>query len=389
MGSRIEVAMADFLGYLLANIACIIFLGIVLFTLERGVDKQVSTLFLARIMMALMGYFTSDAIWVLFECGVFQCSKTVMYIITIIPYVCLLITSWLWFIYCEIVQGNTKILAMPRFFICAIPFFTAIIMLIVGVFTDYLFIIDESGYLEYGFLYAVLLSIPFGYLLISSVKAFYRAFTSNRYSDHSLYIAMGIFPITPMVCGVLQAFFLIIPIMCYGATAAVLLLYITATENRISKDPLTKINNRQEMNRYLSQKMKSRTQKMDLYLLIMDVDHFKGINDKYGHVEGDRALVTVARALEISCSDAKNRAFLSRYGGDEFIVVMEAENEQQVEETAAIIRDNITRLNEESGAAFKLEACIGYARYDFDNPVTIPQLIARADEKLYEMKKNR
>ena len=185
--------MADFLSYLLANIACIIFLGIVLFTLERGVDKQVSTLFLARIMMALMGYFTSDAIWVLFECGVFQCSKTVMYIITIIPYVCLLITSWLWFIYCEIVQGNTKILAMPRFFICAIPFFTAIIMLIVGVFTDYLFIIDESGYLEYGFLYAVLLSIPFGYLLISSVKAFYRAFTSNRYSDHSLYIAMGTF----------------------------------------------------------------------------------------------------------------------------------------------------------------------------------------------------
>ncbi len=381
--------MADFMGYLLANIACIIFLGIVLFTLERGVDKQVSTLFLERIMLALMGYFASDAIWVLFECGVFPCSKTIMYIITIIPYVCLLITAWLWFIYCEIVQGNTKILTISRFFIYAIPFLAAIIILVIGVFTDYLFIFDDSGYLEYGFLYAVLLSIPFGYLLFSSVKAFFRAFTSNRYSDHSPYIAMGLFPITPMVCGVLQAFFLTVPIMCYGATAAVLLLYITATENRVSKDPLTKINNRQEMNRYLSQKMKSRTQKMNLYLLIMDVDDFKGINDKYGHVEGDRALVTVARALEISCSDTKNRAFLSRYGGDEFIVVMEAENEQQVEKTATIIRDNITKLNEESGAAFKLEACIGYARYDFDNPVTIPQLIDRADEKLYEMKKNR
>ena len=54
-------------------------------------------------MADFMGYFASDAIWVLFECGVFQCSKTVMYIITIIPYVCLLITAWLWFIYCEIV----------------------------------------------------------------------------------------------------------------------------------------------------------------------------------------------------------------------------------------------------------------------------------------------
>ncbi len=381
--------MSDCLGYVLANIACIVFLSIVLFTLEKGIDKQVSTLFLARIMLLLMGYFASDSIWVLFECGVFHCSKIVMYILTIIPYVCLLTTAWVWFIYCEIVQGNNKILKQPRFFICSIPFLIAIIIIIIGIFTDYLFVIGDSGYLEYGFLYAILLSIPFGYLSLSSLKAFYRAFTSNRYSDHSLYIAMGVFPITPLVCGVLQAFFLTVPIMCYGATAAVLMLYITATENRISRDPLTNINNRQEMHRYLTQKMKPRSQKMNLYLMILDVDHFKEINDKYGHIEGDRALVTVAQALQISCADAKNRAFISRFGGDEFIVVMEADNEQQVRNTAELIRENITKLNEESGAAFTLEACIGYARYDFDNPVTITQLIAQADEKLYEMKKNR
>lgn len=266
---------------------------------------------------------------------------------------------------------------------------TAIIILVIGVFTDYLFVIDESGYLEYGFLYAVLLSIPFGYLLSSSVKAFYRAYTSNRYYDHGLYIAMGLFPIMPLTCGVLQAFFLSTPIMCYGATVAVLMLYITATENRISTDPLTLINNRQEMQRYLTLKMKSRGQKMDLYLMILDVDHFKGINDKYGHIEGDMALVTVAESLKLSCTDSKNRPFLSRYGGDEFIVIMEAEDEKYVLQTAKTIRENITRLNEESGAPFKLEACIGYAKYDYDNPVTIPQLIAKADEKLYEMKNNR
>ncbi len=381
--------MPDYLGYVLANIACIVFLSIVFLTLARGIDKQVSTLFLARIILLLVGYFASDSVWVLFECGVLHCNNTVMYIITIIPYVCLLTTAWFWFIYCEIIQGNTKIVKRDKFLISAIPFFIAIIILIIGIFTDYLFKIDESGFLEYGFLYVILLCVPFGYLLTSSLKAFYRAFTSNRYYDHSLYIAMVVFPITPMVCGVLQAFILTVPIMCYGATAAVLLQYLTATENRISKDPLTNINNRQEMNRYLTQKMKSRTQKMDLYLLILDVDYFKGINDKYGHVEGDRALVTVAKAMEISCADAKNRAFLSRFGGDEFIVIMEAENEQQVINTAEVIRENITKLNEESGAAFKLAACVGYARYDFDNPVTIPQLIAQADVKLYEMKKNR
>ena len=381
--------MADCLNYVLANIACIVFLSIVIFTLERGVDKQVSTLLLARIMQFLVFYFASDSIWILFECGVFKCNKTAMYIITIIPYVCLLITALLWFIYCEIVQNNTRILVPPRIILCVIPFLIAIVILIIGIFTDYLFVIDESGYLEYGYLYAVLLSIPFGYLLLSSVKAFYRAFTNNRYCDHGIFIAMGVFPITPLACGVLQAFFLTTPIMCYGATAAVLLLYITAMENRVSTDPLTKINNRQEMQRYLTNKMKSRTQKMDLYLMILDVDHFKGINDKYGHIEGDKALVTVAEALKLSCSDTRNRSFLSRYGGDEFIVIIEAENELQIQKTAQLIRSNITKLNEESGAAFKLEACIGYAKYDYDNPVTIPQLIAKADEKLYEMKEKR
>lgn len=381
--------MADCLNYVLANIACIVFLSIVIFTLERGVDKQVSTLFLARTMQFLVIYFASDSIWILFECGVFKCNKTAMYIITIIPYVCLLITALLWFIYCEIVQNNTRILVPPRIILYVIPFLIAIVILIIGIFTDYLFVIDESGYLEYGYLYAVLLSIPFGYLLLSSAKAFYRAFTNNRYYDHGIFIAMGVFPITPLACGVLQAFFLTTPIMCYGATAAVLLLYITAIENRVSTDPLTKINNRQEMQRYLTNKMKSRTQKMDLYLMILDVDHFKGINDKYGHIEGDKALVTVAEALKLSCSDTRNRAFLSRYGGDEFIIIIEAENELQIQKTAQLIRSNITRLNEESGAAFKLEACIGYAKYDYDRPVTIPQLIAKADEKLYEMKEKR
>ena len=85
--------MADCLNYILANIACVIFLSIVLFTLVRGVDQQVSTILLTRIVLFLIGYFASDAIWVLFECGVFHCDKTVMYILTIVPYVCLLLTS--------------------------------------------------------------------------------------------------------------------------------------------------------------------------------------------------------------------------------------------------------------------------------------------------------
>ncbi len=379
--------MGVVVNYVIANIACIVFLCIVMFTMRRSDDKQASTIALLYITRLLVLYFASDCVWILFECGIYHCNMITMYFLTSFPYICLLITAWLWHVYCEIIQGNDRMRSRQGMIISAIPLLIAIIIMIYGIFTNALFTIDATGYLEYGMLYAVLLCIPFGYMMYSSIKAFYRSFTSNRYYDHGLYIAMGLFPITPMVCGVLQAFYLTTPIMCYGATAAVLLQYITAIENRISIDALTQVNNRQEMQRYLSRKMKNRVQGMDLYLLILDVDKFKSINDTYGHVEGDKALVTVSDALKMSCSDTKSKTFLSRYGGDEFIAIMEAENEQQVQETVDTIRSNIEKLNEESGVAFKLEASIGYARFDYDNPVTIPQLIAKADEKLYEMKK--
>ena len=384
-----EEVVGDYFNYVLANLACFVFLGTVMFTLERSGDKQSSTIVLQKLVRMLILYFLSDSVWILFDGGIFPSNKLIMNIATIVPYICLVITARLWYTYCEIVQGNMKVTTSQGIFKIMIPFYCAMIIMVIGFFTDYLFTIDENGHLEYRPLYVVLLVIPFGYLIYSSIKAFHRAFTNNRYYDHSLYIAMGMFPIPPIVCGLMQAFLLTVPIMCYGATSAVLFLYLTATENRISTDPLTQINNRQEMQRYLTSKMKSRTQGMDLYLLILDVDHFKEINDRYGHIEGDKALTTVAEGMKISCADAKNRAFLSRFGGDEFIVIMEAESEQQVQEKVNLIRYNVTRLNEESGAPYELKACAGYTRYDYDNPVTIPQLIAEADAKLYEMKKRR
>lgn len=381
--------MGDYFFYVEANIACVFIVGTILYKLERGVDKQISTVILIRMVRLLTIFFIADSIWVLFECKLLPSNKVVLYIATIIPYLCLVTSAWLWYLYCEIVQKNASILTHIGTFKSIIPFYVALLVLIIGIFKDVLFIIDENGYLEYGPLYAVLLSVPFGYLIYSSIKAFRRAFTNNRYYDHSLFVAMGIFPLFPIICGLLQSVFLTVPIICYGTAVAVLFLYTTATDNRVSTDALTQINNRQEMQRYLTLKMRSRIQGSDLYLLILDVDHFKEINDVHGHVEGDNALVTVAEALKVSCQDRKYRAFISRYGGDEFIVIMEAENEEQVIETASLIRSNIIRLNEESGAKYTLSACVGYAKFDYDNPVTIPQLIAEADKMLYEMKKNR
>ncbi len=139
--------MSNCFNYVLANMACVVFMGTVLFTLERGVDKQISTVILSYMMRLLVVYFVVDSVWMLCGSGVFKVNKTVFYIVSIIPYISLLITAWLWYMYCEIVQGNTDILARKRTFISAILFYLALNILVIGIFTDFLHVFDDTGHL--------------------------------------------------------------------------------------------------------------------------------------------------------------------------------------------------------------------------------------------------
>jgi diguanylate cyclase (GGDEF)-like protein len=78
-----------------------------------------------------------------------------------------------------------------------------------------------------------------------------------------------------------------------------------------------------------------------LAALMIDIDHFKSINDTYGHPEGDRCLVAVAR--EIARQLRHEQDFIARYGGEEFVVLMAA-NEAEARASAERIRSQISEL---------------------------------------------
>ena len=90
---------------------------------------------------------------------------------------------------------------------------------------------------------------------------------------------------------------------------------------QVSVDKLTQVNNRQNLLSYLSYKINNHEE--TVYLIMMDIDKFKTINDTYGHLAGDDALICVAKALKQACAQFKKRPFIARYGGDEFVVILE------------------------------------------------------------------
>ena len=169
----------------------------------------------------------------------------------------------------------------------------------------------------------------------------------------------------------------------------VLSFYLDAISDIISIDPLTKLNNRKELMRTISRRMKSyRDDGPDLYLFMVDANLFKGINDTYGHLEGDKALKRIADAMREACKQLKRRATISRYGGDEFVIAAELEKGESPNELSSEINRILGCLNKVDNSPYELTVSIGIAKYD---PFigTVKQFVSMADEELYKIKKSR
>ena len=120
-----------------------------------------------------------------------------------------------------------------------------------------------------------------------------------------------------------------------------------------------------------------------LSLVFVDIDHFKSINDTFGHEEGDRALKELARLLQRTF---RRSDVVARIGGDEFIVMMPEINPEGMKIVLDRVRSNFAAFNQDSGFPWHLSISLGVAVYDSTHPVTLEALMASADQSMYQAK---
>ena len=116
----------------------------------------------------------------------------------------------------------------------------------------------------------------------------------------------------------------------------------------------------------------------------MDIDGFKHINDQYGHSTGDAALIQAANILRATFN--RTSAFLARYGGDEFVVVLPECEERAVKEAAHKIRNGFEHFSNTKQLPFRLSVSIGYAVSAKKSDHRIAELFRKADENMYRDK---
>jgi diguanylate cyclase (GGDEF)-like protein len=113
---------------------------------------------------------------------------------------------------------------------------------------------------------------------------------------------------------------------------------------------------------------------------MLDVNHFKRINDKYGHVEGDYALKTVAQTLKTVAMKYGHDLFIGRYGGDEFTALYECNSEKKVKELCLEIKTTLKNITEDN--KYLLTVGTGYACYT-GKEMKLALLYDLADKALY------
>ena len=226
---------------------------------------------------------------------------------------------------------------------------------------------------RWNFLNILILFFLFGYIG-------YNIMYWDRYSDYFNLIVSVVF------------FFSAIFVLLVGTLAlqtATDLNQVSALRHENITDPLIGIYNRRHLNLKLAEEIKrAHRYNLQLFILLLDIDHFKNVNDTYGHYIGDLVLKSLGHLL---LKNVREMDIVARYGGEEIAIIAPhtsvltaadlAERLRQVVETSVIVPAD----EQEDRQAVTISVSIGVAGLD-RQIVDIQSLIERTDKALYEAK---
>jgi diguanylate cyclase (GGDEF)-like protein len=158
--------------------------------------------------------------------------------------------------------------------------------------------------------------------------------------------------------------------------------HLKELENVAYRDMLTRAYNRHYGMQLLDDWLSGR---VHFILCFVDMDNLKYVNDKFGHVEGDKYILAVTEALR----NFSPQAQIARLGGDEFMLLVQGWTKKDAEDRLEELRSQLARHNEEPGALYNHSMSYGVIEVGSDNTISRTDLLSTADEKMYEYKRAR
>ncbi|WP_312044941.1 GGDEF domain-containing protein [Anaerotignum sp.] len=371
------------------NIFIIILLALIILIGKTAVQGQKNFKLFYRVIVFFILTLTASSLYYLTEGTTLKGAALVSHFMMIMYQLFGAISAYSWFIFVlhetqfhETHENSPCSPSLKNLYM--LPLLFQCILLIGSPTTHWIFYFNEKNqYLPGSILQFILMT---GYLFAGASISFIKYIKENKYAQQKNCFYLCLFSLLPLLGMGIDVIFpkanSILPFL----VISLIMQYLNLMKKEIFQDPLTKLNNRREFQRHLV-KMTKTTRKEDVFLIFFDINDFKSINDTFGHVEGDRALIMIAEMLNAAFSNTK--AFIARYGGDEFAVILQ-KNETEILSYLKKVDVSLATLS--ASLPYNISLSVGYSVYGEENANTIERLIQSADKKMYwnkeENKKN-
>lgn len=188
----------------------------------------------------------------------------------------------------------------------------------------------------------------------------------------------------PLIAAYLQAMLYGVALLWPALTISLLLIFVYIQSTLMNTDHLTTLFNRREFDSYIDSFKRRRIRKKYTAGIMLDLNHFKHINDLYGHSSGDDALIYMSKILRHTF---RHNDFIARIGGDEFAAILEVEEEIELNNLITQLKNNISAFNATGKAPYRLSISIGFGIFIPEEDHTLKEFFHKLDTYMYKDKR--
>ena len=369
--------------YVATYVFVALFCAVILSRVSSDVGRQLEVRYFRFEMATLILYCLLESIWAVGNFGLSDAINRFNVALSVVNHILVCALCYFWFCYMESYLHSRIANRREWRLVAAIPFVLSALLSISTLWNGLVFSVGPDGSAQRGSLYLVTVVIAYGYASIATIRALHAATKAENRPRRSELVTMSLFVIPPAAVGVIDTLIPLMPIVAPAFFFSFLIVFTMLLESQISTDQLTGLNNRRRADKHFAELLDTLSAHDRCILFMIDGNKFKAINDNYGHLEGDNALCIIANALRDACRNSG--AFIARWGGDEFVIMVREEDINSPEDFINLIEDCLLYESYERGLPYKLAVSVGYA-YFTSNGQSRRQVLEEADRVLYEAK---
>lgn len=365
--------------YIEINVIALLIITLIYSNLRHKPDSLSIDLKLFNLIMLLTGVIliADTGMWIL-DGTSYYVTRGLLLLSTLIYYILQPIICMLWSLYVDYGINHDRARLKKYLFIISIPAVINAILSLISCFTNYFFYFDQSYHYHRGnlFMYASILCF------IYPIYTFIYVISNRKRVYTNFYHSFLIFVVPPFLGAIIQIIFFGLALIWIGMALSILIVFINYQNEQMYMDFLTGLFNRRQLDFYLQDQIN----KKNKYIagIMIDLNAFKQINDKFGHTEGDKALINTSRILKNTFGP---KAFIARYGGDEFVVLLEVHNHENLEAFINSLNNQVELFNSSNSLPYTISLSIGADLYHNHSTYNSHAFLNHIDNLMYQNKK--